>query len=167
MRPPHLLRLRSSRLYSGQLPVCPSLGVIHRGQSPKQRLAEEKGRALSPSQVFCELTSHGRTVKVPELVAVPPGVVIAILPVFAPVGTVAVTFESEFTVKAVALTPPNVTLDACVRPLPVITARTQCARVWWPSQKITAGYGSRRNENVGRTLLSAAFDLGVDVDFPR
>ena len=59
--------------------------------------------------------------KVPELVAVPPGVVIAILPVFAPAGTVAVTCESELTVKVAALPPPNVTLDACVRPLPVIT----------------------------------------------
>ena len=43
------------------------------------------------------------------------------MPVFAPVGTVAVTCESEFTVKVVALTPPNVTLDVCVRPLPLIT----------------------------------------------
>jgi hypothetical protein len=49
------------------------------------------------------------TVKAPELVAVPPGVVIAILLVFAPVGTVAVTCVSEFTVKLVAATPPNVT----------------------------------------------------------
>jgi hypothetical protein len=48
-------------------------------------------------------------VNVAVLVAVPPGVVMAILPVLAPVGTVAVTFESEFTVKMVAATPPNVT----------------------------------------------------------
>ena len=37
----------------------------------------------------CATSSHV-TVKVPVLVAVPPGVVTAILPVFAPVGTVAV-----------------------------------------------------------------------------
>jgi hypothetical protein len=48
-------------------------------------------------------------VKVPELVAVPPGVVIAIFPVSAPGGTVAVTCVSEITVKVVALTPPNLT----------------------------------------------------------
>jgi hypothetical protein len=49
------------------------------------------------------------TVNTPELTAVPPRVVIAIFPVFAPVGTVAVTRVSEFTVKLVAFTPPNVT----------------------------------------------------------
>src|SRR5208337_3144160 len=49
------------------------------------------------------------TVKTWVLVAVPPGVVIAIFPVFAPVGTYAVTCVSEFTVKLVAATPPNVT----------------------------------------------------------
>ena len=47
--------------------------------------------------------------KTPELVALPPGVVIVIFPVCAPLGTVAVTFVSEFTLKAVAITPPNVT----------------------------------------------------------
>lgn len=49
------------------------------------------------------------TVKTPELVAIPPGVVIAIFPVFAPVGTLAITFVSESTVTLVAGTPPNVT----------------------------------------------------------
>jgi hypothetical protein len=48
------------------------------------------------------------TVKTAELVAVPPGVVIAIFPVFAPVGTFAVTCVSELTTTVVALTPPNV-----------------------------------------------------------
>ena len=48
------------------------------------------------------------TMKVAALVAVPPGVVILILPVIAPVGTVAVTCVAEFTVN-VALTPPKVT----------------------------------------------------------
>jgi hypothetical protein len=50
------------------------------------------------------------TVKTVELVAVPPGVVTAIFPVMAPIGTVAVTCISEFTVKVVAATPPKVTL---------------------------------------------------------
>jgi hypothetical protein len=62
------------------------------------------------------------TVKTPELVAVPPGVVIAIFPVFAPVGTLAVTWVSEFTVKVVALTPPKVTFVVSVRLTLVIIA---------------------------------------------
>ena len=49
--------------------------------------------------------------KVPELVTVPPVVVMAILPVTAPVGTVVVTWVSELTVNLVAVTPPKVTFD--------------------------------------------------------
>ena len=60
------------------------------------------------------------TVKVSELVAVPPGVVTVIFPVCAPLGTVAVICVYEFTVK-VALTPPNVTLVAPVKFSPVMT----------------------------------------------
>ena len=60
------------------------------------------------------------TVNVPELVALPPAVVILTFPVTAPVGTVAVTCVPEFTVKTVALTPPKVTLLAPVSPVPVI-----------------------------------------------
>jgi hypothetical protein len=45
----------------------------------------------------------------------------ATLPVFAPVGTVAVTCVSELTVTAVAFTPPNVTFEVCTRSAPVIT----------------------------------------------
>ena len=48
------------------------------------------------------------TVKVPALVAVPPGVVTVILPVFAPDGTVAVILVYELTTK-LAVTPPKVT----------------------------------------------------------
>jgi hypothetical protein len=59
-------------------------------------------------------------VKTAELTAVPPGVVIAIFPVFAPVGTLAVTNLSELTVNVVAFTPPNVTLVVCMRLTPVI-----------------------------------------------
>lgn len=53
------------------------------------------------------------------LEAIPPLVVTAILPLVAPVGTVAVICMSEFTVKA-AEVPLNVTLVACVSPVPVI-----------------------------------------------
>src|ERR1700722_14111513 len=67
-------------------------------------------------------TSLGRysTVKIAELVAVPPEVVITIFPVFAPAGTVAVTFVSEFTTNVVACTPPNDTFVAWVRLTPVM-----------------------------------------------
>src|SRR6266568_1954492 len=54
------------------------------------------------------------TVKLVALVAVPPGVVMAILPVSAPLGTIAVTRVSEFTVK-VAFTPWKVTFVVCLR----------------------------------------------------
>ena len=49
------------------------------------------GRALSPSRSYGYAKVQGVTVKVPELVTVPPVVVMAIFPVIAPVGTVAVT----------------------------------------------------------------------------
>jgi hypothetical protein len=49
------------------------------------------------------------TVKIPELNTVPPAVVIPIWPVFAPVGTVAITTVSDFTLNLVAFTPPKVT----------------------------------------------------------
>ena len=46
---------------------------------------------------------------------------IEILPVTAPVGTVAVTFVLEFTVKTVDCTVPNLTIVACDKLIPVIT----------------------------------------------
>ena len=60
----------------------------------------------------------GMTVKFAALVAVPAGVVTAILPLVAPLGTVAVICVALFTVKA-ALTPLKVTLLAPLKPLPV------------------------------------------------
>jgi hypothetical protein len=63
---------------------------------------------------------YGVTVKLAVLDAVPPGVVVTILPVTAPVGTVAVTCVSEFTVKVVAATPPKVTFEVWVRLTPVM-----------------------------------------------
>jgi hypothetical protein len=60
------------------------------------------------------------TVKVPALDAVPPGVVTAILPVLAPVGTAANTSLSVLTINLVASTPPNVTLVVPVKPVPFI-----------------------------------------------
>jgi len=54
------------------------------------------------------------------LVTVTPLVVIPILPVLAPVGTVAVICVSEFTVNSEAATPPNVTLVVPVKAVPVI-----------------------------------------------
>lgn len=54
------------------------------------------------------------------MAAVPPGVVTAIAPVFAPVGTSAVTSVADFTLNVVAFTPPNVTAVAPVSPVPVM-----------------------------------------------
>ena len=58
--------------------------------------------------------------KLVELVALPPLVVIAIFPVVAPVGTSARTCVSESTVKEGAGFPLNVTFVVCSRPVPVI-----------------------------------------------
>ena len=65
-------------------------------------------------------TTYGVTVKVVLLVALPPGVVIEILLVTAPAGTVAVTFVSKFTTN-VALLLPKVTFVAWISPFPVMT----------------------------------------------
>jgi hypothetical protein len=62
---------------------------------------------------------YGVTVKVLEL-AVPPTLVTVIFPVLAPVGTVALTLLSEFTVNVAAFTPPKLTYVVCVRPVPPI-----------------------------------------------
>jgi hypothetical protein len=59
-------------------------------------------------------------VKFDGLVAVPPGVVTAIGPVLAPLGTVAVIFPAEFTVNVVALVPLNLTALAFLKFVPVI-----------------------------------------------
>jgi len=63
--------------------------------------------------------NYGVTVKDVALVAVPPGAVTPIFPVFAPVGTVAVIWLLFFTVNVLAF-PPNVTPLASVNPLSVI-----------------------------------------------
>jgi hypothetical protein len=65
---------------------------------------------LRVSRDFGRDKYHCVTVKFVALAAVPPGVVMEIFPVCAPAGTVAVTPVSEFTVNAVAFTPPKVTV---------------------------------------------------------
>ena len=66
------------------------------------------GALLTMSHILRELCRpYGVTVNGPAVVAVPPGVAMAIRPVIAPSGTVAVTFEVKFAVKPVALTPPK------------------------------------------------------------
>ena len=60
------------------------------------------------------------TVKLVALVPVPPGVVTAMGPVTAPVGTSASTSVSFLTWKLVAATPPKVTFVVPVKLLPVI-----------------------------------------------
>src|SRR6266436_8341259 len=66
------------------------------------------------------LHPYGVTVKLVALVPVPPGVVTAMGPVTAPVGTSASTCVSEITWRLVAATPPNVTFVAPVKLCPVI-----------------------------------------------
>ena len=74
------------------------------------------------------------------LVADPPLVVIAILPVVAPVGTVAVICVSEFTTN-VADVPLKVTFVACVNPVPVMVTDIP-----------TGPLGGLKLTNVGFTL---------------
>src|SRR5947209_11525586 len=64
--------------------------------------------------------TQGVTVNVAALVAVPPFVVTTILPVFAPLGTVAVSWVSELIVNTGALSAPNFTAVVCDRLVPVI-----------------------------------------------
>ena len=61
------------------------------------------------------------TVKLVVLVTVPPAVVTEIFPVVAPVGTVAVIWVEELTVKLVAAIPFNLTAVAPVKFVPVMT----------------------------------------------
>lgn len=62
----------------------------------------------------------GGPLKMPLLVADPPGVVTVIGPEVTPEGTVAVISELLFTVKPAAATPLNVTAEAFVKLLPLI-----------------------------------------------
>src|SRR5438093_627920 len=91
-------------------------------------------QAVNPPAVTTPLTTRFRrsaieidrswttdsTVKLAELVPVPPAVVTLILPVTAPSGTVAVIWVAELTTKLVAATPPNFTEVAPVKPVPWI-----------------------------------------------
>src|ERR1700680_1916456 len=90
----------------------------NRLQGSKGRRSTPSRRGLSWSDFLHE--SYGVTVKLVALMAFPPGVVIPILPLLAPVGTVAVTCVSEFTVTVVATTAPKVTFVVLMRPVPVI-----------------------------------------------
>lgn len=80
------------------------------------------------------------TVKLVLLVAMPPLVVTAILPVVAPLGTVAVIRVSELTVK-LADVPLKVTLVVCVRAVPTIVTGVP-----------TGPLGGENEETVGATL---------------
>src|SRR5258708_6033709 len=60
------------------------------------------------------------TVKLPALIARPPGVMTAMAPDVAPAGTVAVIWVPEFTVKLVADLVLNFTIEALLKLFPVI-----------------------------------------------
>lgn len=70
------------------------------------------------SSGFVGFDPYQLTVNFVELVAVPPGVVTEIVPVFAPLGTVADICVAELTVND-AFLPPNRTLDAPAKFVPV------------------------------------------------
>jgi hypothetical protein len=59
-------------------------------------------------------------VKLPVLVAVPPGVTTEIGPELAPAGTVALIWVFESTVNVAAFVVPNLTMVAPVKPVPLI-----------------------------------------------
>ena len=65
------------------------------------------------------MVGAGINVKLPEEVAVPPGVVTAIVPVV-PLATTAVILVALTTVKEVTAVPPNLTTVAPVKLVPVI-----------------------------------------------
>ena len=75
------------------------------------------------SKVFVTLKGVTKleTVKLVVVVTVPPGVVIVIGPVVAPVGTVAVIWVAEFTTTLVAVIPLNLTTVVPIKPEPEIT----------------------------------------------
>jgi hypothetical protein len=75
---------------------------------------------------------------------VPPGMVTPILPVFAPVGTVAALWVSELTVKLVDFTPPKFTLVAPVKLLSVITTIAPAAPLVGEKLAIVSSPGSSR-----------------------
>jgi hypothetical protein len=77
--------------------------------------------ATPPEGVNEDTVGGATTVKFEELVPVPPTVVTEIGPVVAPVGTVAVIWVDEFTVKLVAFVVLNLTTVAPVKSLPVNT----------------------------------------------
>jgi hypothetical protein len=96
------------------MPNAPSKFSRGNGYEPEGREFEFL-RARHSSGIVAQFVKlseqlHSETVKIPELADVPPGVVTVILPVFAPLGTVAVIWIYESTLKLMALTPPKVTL---------------------------------------------------------
>jgi len=98
---------------------------------------------------------YGNTVKEDALVAVPPAVVSVIFPDFAPAGTKTETIESLFTVNDAALIPPNVTLVAPVKLVPLIVTEVPTCPL--PGLKLRM-LGVTRNG-----LLLARVEVGVTI----
>ena len=98
------------------------------------------------------IDTHCVTVKLVGLFVIPPAVVMTIFPVFAPLGTVAVTVMSLTTVKLAALT-PNVTFVVCVRLRPEIVTNVPTGPLVGVKLLI---WGSSRN-----CLLLASVPPGV------
>jgi len=93
------------------------------------------------------------TVKLVALVAVPVGVVTAIGPVVAPVGTFALSELSEMSVK-VALVPLKVTALVPVKPLPLIVTLVPAGPLLGLNEEIVGGGGGGEPAEVGVTANS-------------
>lgn len=94
---------------------------------------------LSEISLECDPSVLVSTVKLAELVAVPPGVVTEIVPVTAPVGTVTVIWVGESTVKLPPPTPLKVTAVAPVRLVSVIVTELPGAPVVGANELIVGG----------------------------
>ncbi len=103
------------------------------------------------------IVGAGMTVKSAALVAVPSGVVTAILPVVAPAGTMAVICVAELTVKD-AVTPLKVTLVAPVRFVP-LTATDVLAGPLVGVKPVTVGTAPPSDPKT-RTLTAAPVASG-------
>ena len=90
------------------------------------------------------MVGGGMKVKVPLLVAVPPGVVTVIVPVV-PLPTVAVIEVALVTVKEVAAVPPKATAVAPVKLVPVMVTTVPAP----PLRRGERGDGRRRDEGEG------------------
>jgi len=129
------------------IPVNPVKGVIFTWSATGMLAFTSTGEALDKQDGFEPAETHklndggSVTVKLVRLVPVPAGVVTAIGPVVAPLGTVAVICVAAFTVKVVAATPPKVTAVAPVKFAPRIVTVVPTPPLGGENEEITGAGG--------------------------